>query len=132
MLLFLLLRLQQELQSQTYTPGPYTTFHVYDPKERLISAAPFRDRVVHHALCNVIEPVFERTFIHDSYANRVGKGTHRAIERFQHYARRYRYVLKCDIRKFFPSVEYLGPTGGWFDPDNSNNNTGFRVARDCF
>lgn len=101
-----LFRLQRELQSKTYTPGPYTTFYVYDPKQRLISAAPFRDRVVHHALCNVIEPVFEQTFIHDSYANRLGKGTHRAIGRFQHFARRYKYVLKCDIRKFFPSIDH--------------------------
>jgi RNA-directed DNA polymerase len=100
-----LLRLQHELQTQTYQPGLYTTFYVLDPKKRLISAAPFRDRVVHHALCNVIEPVFEKTFIHDSYANRVGKGTHRAIERYQYYARKYPYVLKCDIKKFFPSLD---------------------------
>ncbi len=79
---------------------------VYDPKKRMISAAPFRDRVIHHALCNVMGPVFEKTFLHDSYANRLGKGTHRAIERYQHYARRYRYVLKCDIRKFFPSLDH--------------------------
>jgi retron-type reverse transcriptase len=72
----------------------------------MISAAPFRDRVVHHALCNVIEPIFEKTFIHDSYANRRGKGTHKAIERYQHYARRYRYVLKCDVKKFFPSLDH--------------------------
>lgn len=101
-----LLRLQGELQSRTYQPGPYTTFMIHDPKERMISAAPFRDRVIHHALCAVIEPIFERTFIHDSYANRKGKGTHRAIERYQHYARRYRYVLKCDIKKFFPSLDH--------------------------
>ena len=79
---------------------------VYDPKERMISAAPFRDRVVHHALCNVIEPIFEKTFVHDSFANRKGKGTHRAIKRYQHYARCYRYVLKSDIRKFFPSLDH--------------------------
>ena len=101
-----LLRLQHELCTQTYRPGAYTTFMIYDPKERMISAAPFRDRVVHHALCNVIEPIFEKTFIHDSYANRKGKGTHRAIERYQHYARRYRYVLKCDVKKFFPSLDH--------------------------
>ncbi len=52
-----LLRLQKELRTKTYRPGQYTTFMVYDPKERMISAAPFRDRVVHHALCNVIEPI---------------------------------------------------------------------------
>jgi retron-type reverse transcriptase len=60
---------------------------------------------VHHALCNVIEPIFERTFIGDSYANRKGKGTHAALDRAQHFARQYRYVLQCDIRQFFPSVD---------------------------
>jgi RNA-directed DNA polymerase len=73
-----LLELQHELTTRTYQPGPYHSFYIHEPKRRLISAAPFRDRVVHHALCNVIEPIFERGFIHDSYANRVGKGTHRA------------------------------------------------------
>lgn len=99
-------RLQHELATHTYQPGPYRAFRITDPKERLISAAPYRDRVVHHALCNVIAPIFERTFIHDSYANREGKGTHRAIECYQHYARQYPYVLKCDIRKFFPSIDH--------------------------
>ncbi len=101
-----LLRLERLLQEKSYVPGAYRTFYVYDPKERMISAAPFRDRVVHHALCNVIEPIFEKTFIFNSYANRKGKGTHRAIERYQHFARRYPYVLKCDIRKFFPSIDH--------------------------
>ncbi len=101
-----LLRLQDQLESRTYQPGSYRTFRIYDPKERLISAAPFRDRVVHHALCHVIEPIFERTFISDSYANRKGKGTHLAIERYQQYARKYPYVLKCDVRKFFPSLDH--------------------------
>lgn len=72
----------------------------------MISAAPFRDRVVHHALCNLIEPLFERSFIFDSYANRIGKGTHRALDRAQHYARRYRYVLQLDVRQFFPSIDH--------------------------
>ncbi len=101
-----LLRLEQELREKTYRPGPYRSFYIHDPKKRLISAAPFRDRVVHHAICNIIEPLFERTFIYDSYANRKGKGTHKAIERYQHYARQYKYVLKCDIRKFFPSIDH--------------------------
>ena len=91
--------------AQTYQPGPYHSFYIRDPKHRLISAAPFRDRVVHHALCNVIEPIFERTFIGDSYANQVGKGTHRALDRAQAFARRYRYVLQCDVEQFFPSVD---------------------------
>jgi len=62
--------------------------------------------VVHHALCNVIEPIFDRTFIHDSYACRKGKGTHAAIERFQAFARRSRCVLTCDISKYFPSIDH--------------------------
>jgi RNA-directed DNA polymerase len=101
-----LLELQAELQSFTYCPGPYTNFFIHEPKRRLISAAPFRDRVVHHALCNLIEPVFERSFIFDSYANRVGKGTHRALDRAQQFARRYPYVLACDLRQFFPSIDH--------------------------
>jgi len=102
-----LVRLQRELESRTYRPGRYNSFYIHEPKRRLISAAPFRDRVVHHALCNVIEPVFERSFIADSYANRVGKGTHRALDRCQEFARRYRYVLPCDVRQFFPSIDHV-------------------------
>jgi RNA-directed DNA polymerase len=101
-----LLRLQTELQSKTYRPGPYHTFRVRDPKPRLISAAPYRDRVVHHALCRVIEPVFERGFIHDTYACRRDKGTHRALNRATGFCRRYRYALKCDVAKFFPSIDH--------------------------
>lgn len=101
-----LVGLRQELLDGSYTPGPYRSFHIHEPKRRLISAAPFRDRVVHHALCNVIEPVFERGFIADSYANRVGKGTHRALNRAQTYARRFRYVLQLDIRQYFPSIDH--------------------------
>ena len=78
------------MQEKTYQPGSYQSFYIHEPKRRLISAAPFRDRVVHHALCNVIEPIFERSFIFDSYANRLGKGTHRAMDRCQEFARRYR------------------------------------------
>ena len=69
-----LLRLQWELQEQTYLPGPYFEFYITEPKRRLISAAPYRDRVVHHALCNVIEPIFEATFIDHSFACRQDKG----------------------------------------------------------
>ena len=101
-----LFHLQQELRSQTYQPGPYHSFFIHEPKRRLISAAPFRDRVVHHALCNLIEPIFECGFIDDSYANRLGKGTHRALNRCQQFARSKRYVLQCDIRQFFPSIDH--------------------------
>ena len=101
-----LVQLQDELAAETYRPGAYASFTIHEPKRRLISAAPFRDRVVHHALCNISEPLFERSFIHDSYANRVGKGTHRALDRCQQFARRYRYVLQCDICQFFPSIDH--------------------------
>lgn len=101
-----LLQLQEELQAQTYQFGGYQSFFIHEPKRRLISAAPFRDRVVHHALCNIIEPLFERSFIEDSYANRIGKGTHRARNRCQEFARRFRYVLSCDVRQFFPSLDH--------------------------
>jgi len=101
-----LFTLQRELRQFTYAPGAYRSFVVHEPKRRLISAAPFRDRVVHHALVRVIEPLFERRFIYDSYANRVGKGTHAALDRFTYFARRFRYVLPCDVRQFFPSVDH--------------------------
>lgn len=101
-----LFTLQEELSNKTYQPGQYRAFKVMIPKERMISAAPYRDRVVHHALCNITAPLFEKTFIYDSYANRKGKGTHKALDRFQYYARQYEYVLKCDIRKFFPSIDH--------------------------
>jgi hypothetical protein len=101
-----LVALQHDLVKHTYRPGPYRTFWVQDPKRRLISAAPFRDRVVHHALCQVIEPVFERTFVFDSYACRTGKGNHRALEQFVRGCQRHRYVLMGDVRKFFPSIDH--------------------------
>jgi RNA-directed DNA polymerase len=101
-----LLELQSLLQSLQWRPGGYLSFYIRDPKRRLISAAPFADRVVHHALCNVIEPVFERSFVEDSFANRVGKGNHRALNVAQQYARRFPYVLSLDIRKFFPCIDH--------------------------
>lgn len=101
-----LLQLRHELLHGTYVPGAYTHFFIHEPKRRKISAASFRDRVVHHALSAVIEPRFERVFIPDSYANRIGKGTHRAIDRLQQFARRYRYVLRADIRQHFASIDH--------------------------
>ena len=101
-----LFQLQEELAGETYQPGPYVNFYIHEPKRRLISAAPFRDRVVHHALCNVIEPAFEASFIHHSYANRMGKGTHRALDQCQAWMARHRYVLPCDLRQFFPSIDH--------------------------
>lgn len=101
-----LYQLQHELVSRTYRPGPYRAFLIRDKKPRFISAAPFRDRVVHHALCNIIEPIFDRSFLYDSYACRKGKGTHAAVDRASSYARRFRYVLKCDVEQYFPSIDH--------------------------
>lgn len=101
-----LLILQKELIDHTYHPGSYRTFQITDPKPRMISAAPYRDRVIHHALCHVIGPIFERTFINTSYANRIGFGTHRALKKFTHFLRSSQYILQCDIRKYFPSIDH--------------------------
>ncbi len=101
-----LLQLQADLNDQTYRPGGYRHFIVIERKVRKISAAPYRDRVVHHALMNVAQPIFEARFDFDSYACRVGKGTHAALDRAQAYARRYPYVLTCDIAQFFPSIDH--------------------------
>ena len=101
-----LLRLHTELKKLTYQPGRYRTFRIRDPKPRMISAAPYRDRVVHHALCNVIVPLLDRTLIETTYANRLGYGTHRALKRFIGWARQYRYCLQCDIAKYFPSIDH--------------------------
>jgi retron-type reverse transcriptase len=98
--------LQRELEEGAYRPGGYRTFWIRDPKPRLISAASFRDRVVHHALTRVLEPVFERRFSDYSFASRKGFGQHRALKLARDACRRYRYVLKCDIRKYFPSIDH--------------------------
>ncbi|MBL8424303.1 MAG: RNA-directed DNA polymerase [Candidatus Accumulibacter phosphatis] len=100
------LRLERQLNAGTWRPGAYRTFEVQDPKPRQVSAAPFRDRVVQHALCAVIEPLFERGFIDDSFANRVGKGTHRAVARYEQFRNRYRHVLRCDIYRYFPAIDH--------------------------
>jgi len=101
-----LLQLEAELQNQTYRPGPYRHFRITVPKPRRISAAPFRDRVVHHALVQQIEPIFEARFSRDSYACRKDKGTHAALNRCQQFSRQYPYVLQCDIVQFFPAVDH--------------------------
>ncbi|MDP1706799.1 MAG: reverse transcriptase [bacterium] len=80
-----LFALRRELLDRTYRHGPYREFIVFDSKKRLIKAPPFRDRVVHHALCNFIEPILEKGFIYDSYACRKGKGVHMAIRRLEKF-----------------------------------------------
>lgn len=104
-----LFKLQHELENHTYKTGKYRHFIVFDPKKRKISALPFRDRIVHHAVCSVIEPIFEGCFIYDSYACRTGKGTHAGANRIQKFIRDTSsdyYALKCDVSKYFPSVDH--------------------------
>ena len=93
-----------------WQPSRFTEFYIHDPKKRLISAPPFKDRVVHHALVRVIAPLFEAKFISDSFACRAGKGTHAAKERVEAFARSAQkqwgdyYVLKGDIKGYFYSI----------------------------
>ena len=100
-----LLELQDALLSGTYMPSPYRVFTVHEKKTRTIMSAPFIDRVVHHAICNVLTPHLERSMSPHSCANRLGMGTRRGLELFGRFAVRYRYVLKCDIKTFFPSID---------------------------
>jgi retron-type reverse transcriptase len=107
-----LIILQNQLYWKMWAPGRYREFYVYDPKKRLIAAPPFNDRIVHHALVRVIEPLFEKKFIYDSYACRKYKGTHAAVLRLQSFLKRAKrnwesvYVLKADISQYFPSINY--------------------------
>ena len=101
-----LFELQAELREQRYRPQPYKYFVIREPKERIISVASFRDRVVHHALVNIIDPYFEAIFIKDSYATRKDKGLHLAVSAAQKYACRYKWYMKLDIEKYFASVNH--------------------------
>jgi retron-type reverse transcriptase len=101
-----LLRLERELWEGNYRTGTYLELLVHDPKQRVVSAAPFRDRVVHHALFAVIGPIFERGFIADSFANRSGFGTHRAVARYEQLRDRHAQVLRADIWRYFPSIDH--------------------------
>jgi RNA-directed DNA polymerase len=101
-----LLQLKRELECDDYRPAPYRYFQIFDPKERTISVAPFRDRVVHHALVRGIEPIFERTFIFDSYATRKGKGSHAAVKRAQEFLKKYPWYLKLDVEKYFDGIDH--------------------------
>jgi retron-type reverse transcriptase len=94
------------LRAGEYAPGGYRTFLVREPKPRRISAAPFRDRGVHHALTQILEPIFERRFVAQCYACRRGFGTHKALEAAARACRASPFVLQCDIRKYFASVDH--------------------------
>jgi len=100
-------QIHQLLKDRAYKFGKYQEFIINDNLvKRKISAAPFIDRVVHHAIMNVIEPLFEKSFIYDTYANRKGKGTLNALRRARFYSNRYDYILKLDIKKYFPSIDH--------------------------
>ncbi len=108
-----LLSLRDDLITVRYRHGPYHRFVVFDPKQRTIHKAAVRDRVVHQALVNIIEPLFESKFIYDSYSCRVGKGTHAAVSRLRTFLLRASqngtntvYAVKCDVRKFFDSIDH--------------------------
>ncbi len=101
-----LLVLQQQLLSGEYRPSIYREFTLYERKPRKIAAAIFRDRVVHHAVMNILQPEIDRRLIFDCYACRPDKGVHRAVDRYQKWSKRYRYTLKLDIAAFFPSIDH--------------------------
>ncbi len=100
-----LLALRNELLSGNVQVGQYHYFTIYDPKERKICAATFRERVLHHALMNICHANFEKYQIFDSYASRLGKGTYAALERSKYFQRKYKWFLKLDVRKYFDSID---------------------------
>jgi len=100
-------KLRQSVIRGEFRTSAYRTMEITDPKRRTIYILPFcPDRIVHHALINVIGPLWENLFIRDSYACITGRGLHVASRRAMDFARRNRYVLKCDIRKFYPSINH--------------------------
>ncbi|MFH0852034.1 MAG: reverse transcriptase domain-containing protein [bacterium] len=108
-----LFKLHHELKAKAYCHSHYTAFSICDPKPRRIHKACVRDRVLHHAVFRVLYPIFDKSFIFDSYSCRLGKGTHRAVSRLEKFAGKLSqnntkdlFALKCDIRKFFDSVDH--------------------------
>jgi retron-type reverse transcriptase len=106
-----LFQLHRELKIKTYQHSNYTTFNIYDPKLRRIHKACVRDRVLQHAIFRILYPIFDKTFIFDSYSCRINKGTHKAVKRLKRFClklsqnnKKIIFALKCDIRKFFDSV----------------------------
>jgi len=100
------LALRRRLLDGSYRFGPYSEFEIREPKPRRIAAAPYPDRVLHHAIVQVLEPCTDPSFIHDSYACRVGKGTHAALESCKRWVRRRPYVLKLDVRHFYARIDH--------------------------
>lgn len=106
-------QLHRDLKSKKYRHGPYTSFYLQDPKQRHIHKARVRDRVLHHAIFTVLNPIFEETFIAHSFSCRIGKGTHKGIYAISNFGRRVSrngfepcFALKCDIKKFFGSIDH--------------------------
>jgi uncharacterized membrane protein len=98
--------LHKQLLAGTVPIGIYHYFTVYDPKERVICAASFNERVMHHAIMNICHPIFERFLIYDTYATRIGKGQFAALDRAKIYAKKYTWFCKMDIRKYFDSIDH--------------------------
>lgn len=101
-----LLHIQTQLREQSYRFGPYRHFEIFEPKQRTISCAPFRDRVLHHALCNVIMPILEKSMIVDSYACRRNKGLHKALRRAFWFYQNSQYHYRLDIKKYFYTIDH--------------------------
>lgn len=106
-------QLHRDLKNKTYRHGPYCGFYIHDPKQRHIHKATVRDRILHHAVFSVINPVFEETFIPTSFSCRVGFGTHKGMEVLGRMVRAVgrngtqpSFVLKCDVKKFFDNVDH--------------------------
>jgi len=107
-----LFSLHLQLKHKTYRHGGYRAFFIHDPKKRLIHKAAVRDRVLHHGVYRILYPIFDKSFIFDSYSCRNKKGTHKAVDRLRDYCRKVSrnyhgkcFALKCDVRKFFDSVD---------------------------
>ncbi len=108
-----LLQIHKKLISKKYIPDPYKPFCIQDPKKRLIHKAEVSDRVVHQAIINIIEPIFDKSFINDSFSCRKGKGTHKAVKRFKYFLQKVSknntqqtWILKCDVKRFFDSINH--------------------------
>lgn len=108
-----ILNLHRDLIYGRYAHGDYESFFIHDPKKRNINKAEVGDRILHHAIHRILEPIFDRMFIFDSYSSRKGKGVHKAIDRLQFFASKLSrnntktvWIMKCDIRKFFDSVDH--------------------------
>jgi len=107
-----LFRLHQELEDKTYQPDLYLSFHIQDPKLRHIHKASVRDRILHQAIFRILYPIFDKSFIYDSYSSRADKGTHAGVNRLERFLvkasqnnHKVVYALKCDISKFFDSID---------------------------